>query len=139
MNPDFTEHNITELRNHLAALYTLVRETEAEAGRLAWMGLCNGVAYWRSEDGKPERLYANHPAGVDCPNHGAHPTGGRLRKYVPASQEREAIAAIDRWKQHQSTLSKLDHLRATVSSIEQQIARLAREAAWPLMQSREKP
>lgn len=77
---------------------------EGDIRKLEELDRCNGTLIEQGEQGY---LYANHAAGVECPLHGLHESGKRLRKYVGLDEEkvaeaREAVVCWERWLKKQA-------------------------------------
>lgn len=85
-----TDEKLAAIANALRNLDQQTAALRVQIAELDEAGICTGVVYWRRENGKPDRMYANHGINETCPLHGRPKPDKRLRTYVGPNPERQA-------------------------------------------------
>ncbi len=125
-----TEEKLTAITATLESLDQQLSLVRAQITQLDENGICTGTVYWRRDDGKPPKLYANHSVNQTCPTHGQPSPDSRLRVYVGTDPERQAevLAAMERCKEKSNLESAIRQIEIQHNRIERAITTAWRAA-----------
>jgi len=120
---DKTLAQLDQIRANYLALLERIETITLLQQQLKTAGLCNGSEYWRKEDGKPDRLYANHGEGQVCDIHGQHKHGYRLRKYIGSNpgKIKECMDMMERYREWRRLENQKDEIQDKTSLLKNRI------------------
>jgi len=127
LRPQEPELKRSRISPRLPPINDGVADTEATAVQLGNeierlnRSRCTGRPWYKTLPSGTSVMYAQHPTGTTCPRCGAHPSGGRLRRYcgeeetVTANNALEAMADHSRWLE---ATAELDQLNRTLQQVD---------------------